>query len=91
MRGNYKYSTGQLLNFARDSYFERTSRPVYAIVFLLPFIVFYELGTIFINTDVLNQSQVRVVAFVWLQNFLEYLGFSSRLGWMMPPNLSTHS
>ncbi len=85
MKGNYKYSTGQLLNFARDSYFERTSRPVYAIVFLLPFIVFYELGTIFINTDVLNQSQVRVVAFVWLQNFLEYLGFSSRFGWMMPP------
>jgi len=85
MKGNYKYSTGQLFNFARDSYFERTSRPVYAIVFLLPFIVFYELGTIFINTDVLNQSQVRVVAFVWLQNFLEYLGFGSRLTWMMPP------
>ncbi|UCF43813.1 MAG: CPBP family intramembrane metalloprotease [Planctomycetota bacterium] len=85
MKGNDKYSTGQLLNFARDSYFERTSRPVYAIAFLLPFIVFYELGTIFINTDVLNQSQVRVVAFVWLQNFLEYLGFGSRLAWMMPP------
>ena len=85
MKGNHKYSTGQLLNFARDSYFERTSRPVYAMVFLLPFIVFYELGTIFINTDVLSQSQVRVVAFVWLQNFLEYLGFGSRLAWMMPP------
>jgi membrane protease YdiL (CAAX protease family) len=85
MKGDYKYGTGQLFNFMRDSYFERTSRPVYAIVFLLPFIVFYELGTIFINTDVLNQSQVRVVAFVWLQDFLEYLGFSSRFGWMMPP------
>jgi hypothetical protein len=80
-----KYSTGQLFNFAQNSYLERTSRPVYAIVFLLPFIVFYEIGTILINTDVLNRSQVRVVAFVWLQNILEYLGTGSRLAWVAPP------
>ena len=85
MAGKYKYGTSQLLNFAPDSYLERTSRPIYAIVFLLPFIVFYELGTIFINTDVLNQSQVRVVAFVWLQRSLEYVGFGSRLAWVAPP------
>ncbi len=68
----------------QDSYFERTSRPIYAIVFLLPFIIFYELGTIFINTDILNQTQVRVVAFVWLQHSLEYLGFGSKMAWMAP-------
>jgi len=85
MKDKYNYSTSQLFNFARDSYLERTSRPIYAIVFLLPFIVFYELGTILINTNVLNQSQVRVVAFVWLQNFLEYLGFGSKLAWAAPP------
>ncbi len=84
MADKYKYSTSQLFNFAQDSYLERTSRPIYAMVFLLPFIVFYELGTIFINTDVLNQSQVRVVAFVWLQNFLEYLGFSGKFVWAAP-------
>jgi len=60
-----KYSTGQLFNFAPDSYLERTSRPIYAIVFLLPFIIFYEVGTFGFNTDILNQSQIRVVAFVW--------------------------
>ena len=80
-----KLGTGQLFNFTPDSYLERTSRPVYAIVFLLPFIIFYELGTIFINTDVLNQSQVRVVAFIWLQNFLEYVGFSSKMVWVTAP------
>ena len=85
MVDKYKHSTSQLFNFTQDSYLERTSRPIYAIVFLLPFIVFYELGTILINTDVLNQSQVRVVAFVWLQNFLEYLGFGSKLAWAAPP------
>ena len=85
MADKKKDKTDQLIEFARDSYFERTSRPIYAIVFLLPFIIFYELGTIFINTDVLNQSQIRVVAFVWLQNFLEYLGFTSKLAFVAPP------
>ncbi len=85
MVDKYSYSTSQLFNFTQDSYLERTSRPIYAIVFLLPFIIFYELGTIFINTDTLNQSQVRVVAFVWLQKSLEYLGFGSKLAWAAPP------
>ena len=85
MKDKHKYSASQLFNFAQDSYFERTSRPIYALVFLLPFIIFYELGTIFINTDVLNQSQVRVVAFLWLKEFLEYLGFGSKLAWVAPP------
>lgn len=80
-----KQSTSQLFNFAQDSYLERTSRPIYAIVFLLPLIVFYEIGTFRINTDVLNQSQIRVVAFVWLQNLLESLGFGGKFAWVAPP------
>ena len=84
MEGKRKYDTSQFFNFARNSYLERTGRPIYAIVFLLPFIIFYEVGTILINTDVLSQSQVRVVAFVWLQHLLEYLG-GSRLAWVAPP------
>ncbi|MGE5294312.1 MAG: CPBP family intramembrane glutamic endopeptidase [Solirubrobacterales bacterium] len=86
-RKNHKkdYATAQLLNFARDSYLERTSRPIYAIAFLMPFIIFYEIGTILINTDVLNQVQVRVVAFVWLQNLLRHLGTGSRFAWIAPP------
>jgi len=85
MKDKYKYNSSQLLNFAKDSYFERTSRPIYAIVFLLPFIIFYELGTILINTDVLNELQVRVVAFVWLQKLLESLGFGGKFVWVAPP------
>lgn len=85
MADKNKYSTSQLFNFAKESYLERTSRPIYAIVFLLPFIIFYEAGTILINTDILNQTQVRIVAFVWLQNFLEHIGFGSKLAWATPP------
>lgn len=84
MEEKIKYSTSQLLNFTADSYLERTSRPFYALVFLMPFIIFYELGTIFINTDVLNRSQVRVVAFVWLQKFLVYIGFGDKFAWAAP-------
>jgi len=80
-----KLSTGQMFNFAPNSYLERTSRPIYAIVFLLPFIIFYELGTFGINTDILNQSQIRVVAFVWLQNLLESVGFGGKFAWAAPP------
>jgi membrane protease YdiL (CAAX protease family) len=79
-----KSNSNQWFNFTRDSYLERTSRPVYALVYLMPFIIFYELGTIFINTDVLSQTQVRVVAFVWLQEFLRYLGFGGKFLWAAP-------
>lgn len=86
MKDKSKHSTSQLFNFARDSYFERTSRPIYAAVFLLPFIIFYELGTIFINTDLLKHYwQGRVVAFVWLQKSLEYVGFSTKFAWIATP------
>ena len=86
MADKNKYSTSQLLNFVQDSYLERTSRPVYALVFLLPFIIVYEVGTILINTDVLNRTQDRVVAFIWLQSFLDgYLGLGSRFAWIAPP------
>ncbi len=79
------YNTSQLFNFAQDSYLERTSRPIYAIVFLLPFIVFYELCVLFIRTDVLNQSPILVDTFVWLQKFLGSLGFGGKLAWVAPP------
>jgi hypothetical protein len=84
-KNNQSNAPSPLFNFARDSYLERTTRPVYAIAFLLPFIVFYEIGTLLINTDVLSKSQVRVVAFVWLQDFLQYLGTSDKIAWLAPP------
>ena len=80
-----KYTNSQLLNFVENSYLERTSRPIYAIAFLLIFIILYEVGTIALSTETLNQSQVRVVSFVWLQNMLEYIGFGGKMTWIAPP------
>lgn len=78
-------STNQLFNFSQDSYLERTARPICAVIFLLPFIALYEFGTFRINTNVLNQSQERVVAFVWLQELLESLGYGGKFAWAAPP------
>jgi hypothetical protein len=84
-----KASTGQLVNFAPDSYRDRTSRPIYAIAYLLVFIIVYEIGTILISPDVLNASithgRIRVVSFIWLRNTLEYIGFSPRFVWIATP------
>ena len=86
MKDKYRYSTSQLFNFAQNSYLERTSRPIYAVVFLLPFIVFYELGTILINTDLLKHYwQGRVVAFSWVQEFFVYIGLGSKFAWVATP------
>ncbi len=86
MSGKKRTNKSQIFNFVEDSYLERTSRPLYALVFLLPFIIFYELGTIFINTNILRQYwQGRVVAFAWIQRAMEYLGFTDKLGWLVTP------
>lgn len=84
-----KESTSQLCRFGRDSYLDRTSRPIYALAYLACFIILYEIGTMLISTaqlsEALTQPQIRVVAFVWVQNLLEYLGFSERLTWLSTP------
>jgi len=55
------------------------------MIFLLPLIIFYEWGTFRFNTDVLNHSQERIVAFVWLQSLLEPLGYGGKFAWVAPP------
>jgi len=89
MTGNAKsskYTTSQLFNFAPNSYLERTSRPIYAVFFLLPFIVFYELGIILINTGALNKAisglEGSVVSFIWIKNIFH---LSNRVAWFGIP------
>ena len=82
-------ATSQLVSFLPNSYLDRTSRPIYALMYLLGFLLLYEIGTFYINPEVLTQSlsqpQLRVVAFVWVQNILEYVGFSERMTWIATP------
>jgi membrane protease YdiL (CAAX protease family) len=75
----------QLLKFAEESYLERTSRPVYSLVFLLPYVLFYESAVLLINLNLLQQSNVLVDTFVWLQKSLELLNIDGKLTWLAPP------
>lgn len=88
-KNNGKDSASQLISFVRDSYLDRTSRPIYALWYLLGFIIIYEIGTILISPEALSRSfsetQIRVVSFVWLQNMLEYVGFSKRMTCIATP------
>lgn len=89
IQDNYKYSTSQLSTFLPGTYFERTARPIYALVYLIGFLLFYEVSVILANPDLLNESlyviQGGVVAFVWVQNLLHFFGFSDRLAWLAIP------
>ncbi|MFA5292543.1 MAG: CPBP family intramembrane glutamic endopeptidase [Phycisphaerae bacterium] len=74
---------------ANTGYFARTSRPVYALMFLLPFIVLYEILVLMVNPQLLSEpaNNVRggVVAFVWIQNFLQYIGLDGKNSWLCAP------
>ena len=74
------------LNFNEGAYLEATSQPLYALLFLLPLIVVYELGTLWVNTKQIAQTlvQERVVAFIWLSNFAEWIGMKHNLAWAFP-------
>ncbi len=71
------------------SYFERTSRPIYAITYLLFFVVVYEIAVFFMSPDLLTRPLDEipglVVSFAWIHNFLTWLGLSSESAWMGAP------
>ena len=86
---NNKKGRSQLIKFVRGSYLDRTSRPIYALAYLLVFLILYEVGSILLSPEALSRSltepQIRVVSFVWVQNLLGYIGFSERLRWLATP------
>lgn len=81
--------SGQLVSYLPNSYAERTSRPICALLYLIGFMLAFVVGSILIQPAALSQSmaqpQVRVVAFVWVQNIMEFLGFSPRLALIATP------
>lgn len=84
-----KAVSGQLVSYIPNSYPERTSRPICALLFLVGFMLAFVVGTILIQPSALKQSlaepQIRVVAFLWVQNIMEFLGFSPRLALIGTP------
>ncbi|MHC4288691.1 MAG: CPBP family glutamic-type intramembrane protease [Planctomycetota bacterium] len=78
--------SGQLVSYIPNSYAERTSRPICALLFLVGFMLAFVIGTIIITaSQSLAEPRVKVVAFIWVQSIMEFLGFSPRLALIMTP------
>lgn len=73
----------------QGSYLERTSRPIYALMYLLGFVVVYEFGVFLMSPDILtrplNEIPGLVVAFAWMHGSLTWFGLSNKFAWMGTP------
>ncbi|MEA2734419.1 MAG: hypothetical protein QOE14_870 [Humisphaera sp.] len=64
------------------SYLQRSEMPLASLVFLLPFIILYELGTRQFAFDATHQTEQRIIAFNLMQEFFNWFGATGRF---MPP------
>jgi membrane protease YdiL (CAAX protease family) len=62
---------------AASSYFERSELPLTSLIFLLPLIVIYEVGTSVLLSDGKGGTQ-HIIAFSLLQQFFQMLGATAR-------------
>ena len=60
-----------------EGYFQRAEMPLASLVFLLPLIVLYELGTQYISLTT-HQGEQRIIAFNLLQDFFNFCHASGR-------------
>ncbi len=67
-----------------DSYFESVCQPLYALCFLMPFMILYEVGTILVNTDQISHVQSNVAAFTWILGIARLIGVSNQIVWAFP-------
>jgi membrane protease YdiL (CAAX protease family) len=61
-----------------DGYLRRSELPFASLVFLLPLIVLYEVGTRQFATDAWAQTEQRIIAFKLMQDFFRLFGASGR-------------
>ena len=61
----------------RMGYFQRAEAPLTSLLFLLPLIILYELGTRYISATT-HQGEQRIIAFNMLQEFFSLYGATGR-------------
>ena len=75
--GGVPLSSSGLVRPLQD-YFWSSELPLTALVFLLPMLVFYEVGTHYYTSDWSRQTETRVLAFTLTRRFMELFGASGR-------------
>jgi hypothetical protein len=61
---------------APKGYFRRSEMPLASLLFLLPLIVFYEIGTRRFTVDPVSGTQTRIIAFNLMREFFNFVGAS---------------
>jgi membrane protease YdiL (CAAX protease family) len=64
------------------SYLKRSEMPLASLLFLIPFIVLYELGTRYFAFDPAHQTERRIIAFNLMHQFFQWCGATGKY---MPP------
>src|SRR3954471_21895240 len=59
-------------------YFQQSQRPFTSLIFLLPFLVLYELGTFYFASDPAAHTELRIIAFKMMQDFFRFFGASGK-------------
>jgi hypothetical protein len=60
------------LGLGHSGYLGRSQLPLTCLLFLLPFLALYEIGTRFWGSDPVRHTQQRIIAFTWLQKFFYF-------------------
>jgi hypothetical protein len=63
---------------ASGNYLQVAHRPLHCLIFLLPLIICYEVGTIYFASDAVQRTEHRIIAFSFLRNFFELFGATGR-------------
>jgi hypothetical protein len=75
--GSGPESSSNLVRPLQD-YFWSSELPLTGLLFLLPMLVFYEVGTHYYTSDWARQTETRVLAFTMTRRFMELFGASGR-------------
>lgn len=60
------------------SYLDRSQLPLASLVFLLPFIILYEVGTRWYTIDPVSHVDQQIRAFTWMQHFFVFFGATGK-------------
>src|SRR6266498_2277238 len=60
------------------NYYQQSQRPLTSLIFLLPLIILYEVGTCYYASDPSGRSELRIIAFNLMQDFFRLCGASGK-------------
>ena len=61
-------------NAGPERYFHQSRRPLASLIFVLPLVLLYEVGTWWFHLDSAGRTETRIVAFTWIRQAFAHFG-----------------